>query len=85
MNAIERKGWEAVKAALDAGVSVNASLADAYKALDAVKDKIIKIQSDMLDKMYAQLNKKPSFFEKMIAILEKATLILAGVALGHGL
>ncbi len=83
MNAIERKGWEQVKISLDAGIAINASLADAYKALDAVKDKIIKIQSDMIDKLNTQLMKKKSFFDKVLDILKEATILLAGYALGH--
>lgn len=85
MNATERAAWVNVKASLDAVIAVHANIEDAYKQLDAVKDKIIKIQDDMISKLYAQINKKPSFFEKLITVLEKATLILAGVALGHGL
>lgn len=85
MNAAERAAWVNVKASLDAVIAVHANIEDAYKDLDVVKDKIIKIQSDLIDKLNTQLMKKKSFFDRLVDILKEATILLAGVTLGHGL
>lgn len=72
--------------ALNQGLKeINELSLDIEKAKDrllAVKDKIIEAQEKLIDYMLAQLNKKPSTFQKILAVLKRLGDIAIGVGIG---
>jgi CHASE3 domain sensor protein len=51
----------------------------------AMYDKIIKIQTEMIDRLTAQLNKPQSAWQKFVRVVEKIVVFAAGAAIGRGL
>ena len=60
------------------------SLLDLRDQAFAVYEKVIKIQSEMIDRLTKQLNRGKSGFDKFLGVLKTVAVLLSGYALGHG-
>lgn len=65
--------------------AVYQSLLDLRDQAFAVYEKVIKIQADMIEKLYAQLNKPASAWHKFVRAVERIAMIALGISLGRGL
>lgn len=62
--------------------AINAKKIDAYQALNKVYESIIKLQSDMIDKLEKRLLKPKSMFEKFMDIIKTAAAVIVGISIG---
>lgn len=79
----ERQAYIQLKLDLEDVANIRSKIIDQYVKMLEVYDKVIKIQSDLIDKLTSRLNKKKSTFEKIIGILKRIGDVAIGVAIGR--
>jgi hypothetical protein len=81
----ERKAYEFVITQLDEVITIGKKVNDTHVLLEEQYQKIIKIQGDIIDRLNKQLTQKKGFLDKLLGVVEKIVLVLAGVTIGRGL
>jgi pyruvate formate-lyase activating enzyme-like uncharacterized protein len=79
----ERQASDAVIKGLNELIAVKDRIFEATELKAKLYERIIEIQSQMIEKLNKQLNKGKSGFEKFVSVLKVIGLVLAGAALAR--
>lgn len=64
---------------------VNGMMIVKYEKIISLYEQTIKMYQSLVDKLEAKLNAPKSAFQKLVSILGKAVILLAGITVGRGL
>jgi len=83
-DALNAASLQVIKAANEVIAYKDKIIADQDK-LNAMYEKVIQLQSVLIEKLTAQIGQKPSAWSKFIQTVEKIALITLGITVGRGL
>lgn len=81
----EREAAERVVLRLNSVIAVQDRLNTEYERVIALYKSVVEMQAQLIERLEKMLNKPKSAWQKLVAVLEKITFILAGAALGRGI
>lgn len=80
----ERVTSDALIKGLNELLSIKDRTIAAYEMKEKVYDSIIKLQSDMIDRMAKQLSQGKTAWQKFASVLKTVVVLAAGVTFGRG-
>ena len=83
-DALNAASLQVIKAANEVIAYKDKIIADQDK-LNTMYEKVIQLQSALIEKLTAQIGQKPSAWSKFIQTVEKIALITLGITVGRGL
>lgn len=84
-NNAEREGARTVIKYLNEAITSRDNIAIAVNQLIIVYDKVIQVQSKLIEDLQKQLNKPKGFFQSLLDKVKQVALIATGLLIGKGL
>jgi flagellar biosynthesis chaperone FliJ len=81
----ERVAAQALVKALNDALDIRGRLIVDYEKMMTVYERVIAMQTQLIEKLTAQINKPRSAWQKFLTTLKEIAILAAGITLGRGL